>query len=298
MAIKGGEPQPLRLVIKNKTTFLNPYDVMSSAVEHKEAGNRYFQQQKFEEAIDAYGKAILKNNTEPSYFTNRALCFVNLKKWNLAADDCRRALELDGRNIKANYFLGKICLHNNQLDEAVLLLTRAHEAANNQKMAFGDEITSLLRQARREKFRIEEEKRITQEIELQSYLNRLIDDDIASTIKTLNVNDTEADKIRSEGMERKQQLNSLFSEIDDRRRKREIPDYLCGKISFELLRDPVITPSGITYDRADIKEHLHRVGHFDPITRVPLTVDQLIPNLAMKEVLDTFISENEWALDA
>lgn len=38
--------------------------------------------------------------------------------------------------------------------------------------------------------------------------------------------------------------------------KREIPDYLCGKISFELMREPCITPSGITYDRKDIEEHL------------------------------------------
>lgn len=38
--------------------------------------------------------------------------------------------------------------------------------------------------------------------------------------------------------------------------KRDVPDYLCGKISFELMRDPVITPSGITYDRKDIEEHL------------------------------------------
>ena len=45
------------------------------------------------------------------------------------------------------------------------------------------------------------------------------------------------------------ELNSLFTEIDDRRKKREVPDYLCGKISFDILRDPVITPSGITYER-------------------------------------------------
>lgn len=38
--------------------------------------------------------------------------------------------------------------------------------------------------------------------------------------------------------------------------KRDVPDYLCGKISFEVLRDPVVTPSGITYDRKDIEEHL------------------------------------------
>ena len=29
--------------------------------------------------------------------------------------------------------------------------------------------------------------------------------------------------------------------------KREVPDFLCGQISFELMKDPVITPSGVTY---------------------------------------------------
>ena len=53
--------------------------------------------------------------------------------------------------------------------------------------------------------------------------------------------------------------------------------------------------SGITYDKKDIEEHLQRVGHFDPVTRQPLTIDKLIPNLAMKEVVDGFLIENEWA---
>jgi STIP1 homology and U-box containing protein 1 len=79
--------------------------------------------------------------------------------------------------------------------------------------------------------------------------------------------------------------------------KREVPDFLCGKISFEILKDPVITPSGMTYERKDIEEHLQRVGHFDPVTRVKLTQDQLIPNFSMKEVVDAFIQENEWSLD-
>jgi len=44
-------------------------------------------------------------------------------------------------------------------------------------------------------------------------------------------------------------VKSLFAAIDDRRKRREVPDYLCDKISFDLLKDPVITPSGITYNR-------------------------------------------------
>lgn len=92
-------------------------------------------------------------------------------------------------------------------------------------------------------------------------------------------------------------MNNLFAKVDDRRRKREVPDFLCGKISFEILQEPVITPSGITYERKDIEEHLMRVGHFDPVTRTQLSQEQLIPNFSMKEVVDAFIQENEWALE-
>merc|ERR1711890_134133 len=92
------------------------------------------------------------------------------------------------------------------------------------------------------------------------------------------------------------ELHSLFAKVDERRQKRDVPDYMCGKISFEILKDPVITPSGITYDRKDITEHLERVGHFDPVTRTKLTQDMLIPNYAMKEVVDDFVAKNEWSL--
>ena len=52
----------------------------------------------------------------------------------------------------------------------------------------------------------------------------------------------------------------------------------------------------LLYFRKDITEHLERVGHFDPVTRTKLTQDMLVPNYAMKEVVDDFVSGNEWAL--
>ncbi|EJW80364.1 hypothetical protein WUBG_08726, partial [Wuchereria bancrofti] len=165
----------------------------------------------------------------------------------------------------ANFLLGRTCVQLGHFDEALKVLTRANDLARSQKLNFGDEITAQIRVAKKEIFRREEEKRIKQEIELQAYLNGLIDSDLARKLRELK------------------EKKKLAKTVDEKRRKREVPDYLCGKISFEMLRDPVITPSGITYDRADIKEHLQRVGHFDPVTRAPLTADQLIPNLAMKE---------------
>lgn len=47
----------------------------------------------------------------------------------------------------------------------------------------------------------------------------------------------------------------------------------------------------------NIELFFQRVGHFDPVTRTDLTQDQLIPNLAMKEVIDNYLEENAWAED-
>nr|CAG4644174.1 EOG090X0AJZ [Lepidurus arcticus] len=268
----------------------------------KDQGNRLFISRRYDEAIGLYSKAIAKNNTVPQYYSNRALCHLKLKHWSEARKDCCQALDLDPNLVKGHFFLGQALLELDLYDEAIKHLQRAHDVARDQKLNFGDDITSQLRLARKRRFTVQEEKRIAQEIELQVYLNRLIQEDRDRQIEHVRegkdyseVQDQIAD------LERKSdncmaELNSLFAKVDERRQKRDIPDHLCGKISFELLKEPVITPSGITYDRKDIEEHLERVGHFDPITRVKLTQDLLIPNFSMKEVLDAYLAENEWAL--
>lgn len=39
----------------------------------------------------------------------------------------------------------------------------------------------------------------------------------------------------------------------------QVPDYLCCKITLDIFRDPVITPSGLTYERQVILDHLEKV---------------------------------------
>ncbi|XP_014663508.1 PREDICTED: E3 ubiquitin-protein ligase CHIP-like [Priapulus caudatus] len=141
-----------------------------NASDLKEQGNRFFQTRKYDDAVSCYTKAILRNPCIPTYFTNRALCFLKLKKWEAACQDCRRALEMDKVLVKGHFFLGEALLELGYYDDA---------------------ISSL-----------------------------------------------------------------------------------------------------------QIGKHGHmRVGHFDPVTRADLTQQQLIPNLAMKEVLDIFIAENGWVED-
>lgn len=279
--------------------------------ELKEQGNRLFDLHKYEDAASCYTKAIVKNPGQALYYTNRALCHLKLKRWESVCKDCRWALDIDPCLMKGHFFLGLALLELELFDEAVKYLQRAVDLAKEQKLNYGDDITSVLRQAKKRRFQVREEQRISQDIELQTYLNQLIVDDAKRNLATLQEQETAKDSDvetssaefarRKEEIEEKRdtcisRLNDLFAKVDERRRKREVPDYLCGKISFEILQEPVITPSGITYERKDIEEHLQRVGHFDPVTRVRLTQDQLIPNLAMKEVVDTFLQDNEWAL--
>lgn len=100
-------------------------------------------------------------------------------------------------------------------------------------------MTSVLRQARKKRFQIKEEQRINQEIELQSYLNRLISVDAEKSLgklkeKECQGNDEKKEQgnedhtaetdvaIRKEIEEKRDTsinlLNELFAKVDDNRR--------------------------------------------------------------------------------
>ena len=53
----------------------------------------------------------------------------------------------------------------------------AHDLAKEQKLNFGDEIAATLRMAKKRRWNNIEDRRIQQEIDLQSYLNRLVIDE-------------------------------------------------------------------------------------------------------------------------
>uniref|UniRef100_A0A4W3HY59 E3 ubiquitin-protein ligase CHIP n=1 Tax=Callorhinchus milii TaxID=7868 RepID=A0A4W3HY59_CALMI len=254
-----------------------------SAQDLKEQGNRLFLGRKYQEAAASYSKAINRNSSVGVYYTNRALCYVKMQQFDKALGDCKHALELDSQSVKAHFFLGQCQLEMENYDEAIANLQRAYNLAKEQRLNFGDDIPSALRIAKKKRWNSIEDRRIQQENDLHDYLTKLI----VAEKERYDQGSERLDKYMTE-------MDNLFSQVDEKRKKRDIPDYLCGKISFELMREPCITPSGITYDRKDIEEHLQRVGHFDPVTRSALTQDQLIPNLAMKEVIDAFIAENGW----
>lgn len=72
--------------------------------------------------------------------------------------------------------------------------------AKEQKLNFGDDIAAQLRAARKKRFSIQEEKRIAQEIDLLTYLTRLVKSDKQTQIDEMRrqgfEKDDEEDKVR------------------------------------------------------------------------------------------------------
>ena len=75
-----------------------------------------------------------------------------------------------------------------------------------------------------------------------------------------------------------------------------MPDYLIDGITFEIMHDPVVTPSGVSYERISILKHL-RASPVDPLTRASLRESQLIPNVGLKNACAEFLESNGWAVD-
>jgi len=71
----------------------------------------------------------------------------------------------------------------------------------------------------------------------------------------------------------------------------EIPDEFLDPLMATIMRDPVTLPSSrVVIDRSTIKSHLLSDSK-DPFNRVPLVVEDVIPNVELKAQIDAFIAE-------
>ncbi|MCA0188224.1 MAG: hypothetical protein LCH90_19965, partial [Proteobacteria bacterium] len=71
----------------------------------------------------------------------------------------------------------------------------------------------------------------------------------------------------------------------------DIPDEFIDPLMATLMEDPVIlTTSGTTVDRKTIVAHLlnHKI---DPFNRMPITMEQVLPDAELKARIDQFMAE-------
>ncbi|KAF9077770.1 ubiquitin elongating factor core-domain-containing protein [Rhodocollybia butyracea] len=76
----------------------------------------------------------------------------------------------------------------------------------------------------------------------------------------------------------------------------DIPDEFLDPLMFSLMKDPVILPSSHTsIDRATIKSHLLS-DTTDPFNRMPLAIEDVIPNTELKNQIEAWLVERRQQL--
>jgi STIP1 family protein 1 len=277
----------------------------------KEKGNLHFKQGEYEDAISLYSQAISKNPSNPLLYTNRANARLKVKQWEEVISDCLHSIELLQENMKAFYFLAQAQLELHHPNEALSSAMRAYELCSNSpaQTSSAFHISAFVLKCKRAKWELRERERLRGRSHLLRELEEALDvsrdkelKDIEGKLITGEMGQVAASEekevVQKEHVAKVKELRTVFANADPKNMaKREVPDYLVDDISFEIMHDPVVTKNGQSYERATIVEHLKR-NPIDPLSRTPLSVKQLRPNLALKKAADEFWENNSgWAYD-
>ncbi|KAL6624642.1 hypothetical protein ACP70R_031963 [Stipagrostis hirtigluma subsp. patula] len=256
-------------------------------------GNACFKKARLGAAIDCYTEAIALCPDVAVYWMNRGLCHFRRKEWPKVEEDSRRALALDDTLVKGHYLLGCALLEK---EEFALAIHEFEKALNllkskNPTEQMAEDIWQVLSKAKY----LDWEKHSTERLWRRQSLKEACENALKEHHFLSGTLVEDSDGSTDEYSEQIKLLSDVFTKATLADTPTDVPDHLCCQITFEIFRDPVITPSGITYERTVLLEHLRKVGNFDPVTREPLKEHQLVPNLAIKEAVQAYLKEHSWA---
>ena len=70
---------------------------------YKAEANEFFKQEKFQQAVDLYTKALELNPQKAVYYSNRSIANLRLENFGYALTDASKAIEYDNKYLKAYY---------------------------------------------------------------------------------------------------------------------------------------------------------------------------------------------------
>ena len=284
----------------------------------KEQGNKAFKEGDYAAAEELYTQACQRFSRNPLLFTNRANARLKLQRWEGAVNDCLKSIEISGRsqNHKAYYFLAQaqLSLHhpNEALSSALTAYEQVRDPAPTTKTSPKDleTFSSFVLKCKKAKFSARDRDRERRQGGLRAEFEDTLErnkqrdlDEVSRELQAGSMGQVEAYERNQEVLTHFEskvgELRSVFALADPANHKpREIPDHLVDMITFEPMHDPVMTRNGHSYERSTIYEHLKR-SKTDPLTREPLTMDELRPNYGLKAACDEFWESgaSDWIID-
>jgi len=210
--------------------------------------------------------------------------------------------------MKAYYYLAQALLPLRHTTEALEAAKQAYSVCLETKDPSTEILSQFILRAKQAAWQSKETARLREINEALGHVEDLLDQQLERDLANVDWQ-YEKGEIGTAG--RLEERNVLEREAEDRRKiirkafhdasnvesaERVVPDYLVDSISFEIMHDPVITPSGASYERSSILKHL-RANGVDPLTRESLSEKQLISNVALRNVCSEFLENNGWAVD-
>ncbi|CAD6499952.1 BgTH12-04057 [Blumeria graminis f. sp. triticale] len=277
---------------------------VQKSLEFKERGNKCFQTGNFKDAEAFYTESIKYDPNNPVLYTNRSMALLKLSLFNRVISDAEHAISLLPQNMKAYFQLAQAQLALDSSFDALLSAEKAHKLCLHEIQVGGKggssigPITELVLRCKKINWERKECEKEKKRCKL-----------LAEVISGLEGSrDREMDQLRSLGEDEstiKDVHEKYDSMVEETRkiwasatgeRKREVPEWCVDNITFSVMLDPVVTKTGQSYDRSSIMEHLKR-SKTDPLTREPLRLEDLRPNLALRSACEEFLEENGWAVD-
>ncbi|CAI7597419.1 unnamed protein product [Penicillium bialowiezense] len=282
------------------------------AQELKSKGNVLFKAGDYTGAEDLFSQAIQKNPHDATFFSNRAITRIKLAKWADVEHDARAAIDIYGLKnptaLKSYYYLAQALLGLQRPQEAYEVASDAYQQSLAAKNAQTENLSRTVLRAKQQIWAARETSRVRELDETLGAVEALIEADVARALGELQgrldreeigeIGFGEDQRAMREDAEKKvKNLREAFRVASKGEvQERIVPDHLVDGITFEIMHDPVITPSGASFDRIGITKYVEKAG-VDPLTRAPMTVGDLRNNYALKAACEEFLTENGWAVD-
>lgn len=274
----------------------------------KEQGNEYFKAGQYKDAEDCYSQAIAVRSNDPKLFQNRALARIKLSDWLGVEQDGRKAVELDSTSMKAHYYLAQALLNLRHVGEAHKEALIAYKICLATRDSSAEVVSQFVLRAKQAVWQAKETSRLREMNDTLALVEDLLDQQLQRDLSDLEERfrrheigemgkGEETQQLQMEAEERRRAIRAGFADPSKpETQERIVPDWMVDPITFEVMHDPVITPSGASYERVGLLKHIEQSGT-DPLTREKLNEKQLIGNIGLKNACAEFLEKNGWAVD-
>lgn len=241
-----------------------------------------------------------------SYTVKDTIHDLAFKQWKKITSDCDLALEIDANNLDAQYYKALSQVYGDKEGEAGLQslydVYSKSLKSNDKRYLIPKVIYERILEVRHHIGEREVDEQIVRSNALFSKLMKAIEVDYHNRIEEYNVLDLDKEtheyittKLAMDYTTEVKDLLQIFKNNFNHaltKNAEEPPECLCDPIGFDLFVDPVITPSGNSFERSWLFDYLDK-NHTDPFTRKKLKKSECYANIGLLDCVNEYRKTNK-----